>query len=196
MMLWQFMQVCAAGTLEVPDFSTEAFGTAAVASSDGGIVALAGSAAPSGFPHQNSIGWGSKRAITRYATNPLALSWASGALYDSTPVVANGVVYAYRQDPAQLDAVDEATGQVLWSWPLPVAEGIFFRDNMIVTRNILFFNTNTGFKAFDLKTRSIVWRLTLENCNGWDACYGNISMSADRILFLTRSWNILAISLR
>ena len=178
------------------DFSTEAFGTAAVASSDGGIVALAGSAAPSGFPHQNSIGWGSKRAITRYTTNPLALSWASGALYDSTPVVANGVVYAYRQDPAQLDAVDEATGQVLWSWPLPVAEGIFFRDNMIVTRNILFFNTNTGFKAFDLKTRSIVWRLTLENCNGWDACYGNISMSADRILFLTRSWNILAISLR
>lgn len=175
--------------------ASQTYGAAAVATGRGSVLALSGSTSLFTV-NSPELNYGAKRALNRFASAPLATSWSTPALYDGVPVAADGVIYAYRYDPNQLDALDEATGQVLWSWPLPASEGSFFRDNMIVTRNILFFNTNTGLKAFDLKTRSIVWRLTLDNCNGWDACYGNISMSADRILFMTRGWNILAVSLR
>ena len=175
--------------------SSQTYGAAAVATGRGSVLAMSGSTSLFTV-NSPELNYGAKRALNRFASAPLATSWSTPALYDGVPVAADGVIYAYRYDPNQLDALDEATGQVLWSWPLPESEGSFFRDNMIVTRNILFLSTNTGLKAFDLKTRSIVWRLTLDNCNGWDACYGNISMSADRILFMTRGWNILAVSLR
>lgn len=173
---------------------SQTYGSAPVVTGSGSVLTLSGSTSLATI-NTSELNYGAKRALNRFASMPLAASWSTQSLYDGTPVAAEGVIYAYRYDPAQLDALNEATGQVLWSWSLPQTEGLFFRDNMIVTKNILFFNTNTGLKAFDLKSRSIVWRLTVDNCNGWDFCYGNISLSADRILFLTRSWNIMALSL-
>lgn len=174
----------------------QTYGASAVATGNGSVLALSGGASLFSYSAPG-LNYGSKRALNRFSTTPLAASWSTPPLYDGMPVAANGVIYAYRYDPAQLDALDEATGQVLWSWPLPESEGTIFSENMIVTRNILFFSTNTGLKAFDLKTRSIAWRLGLENCYDWaNTCYGNISMSADRILFVTRGLNMMAVSLR
>ena len=180
-----------------PDTSTDSYGTAAVASDAGSILTMSGSVAGGGFPNGHSTGFGAKRAISRYVASPLALSWSTGEVYDTTPVVANGVVYAYRNDPVRLDALDEATGQLLWSWSLPESEGTSFQDNLIVTKNMLFFGTDNGLKAMDLKTRNIVWRLATPSCNGiCQGRVGNISMSADRILLITRNWSITAIALR
>lgn len=182
---------------QYPNMDMESYGTAAVASDAGSILTMSDSAAVGSSYYGHSTTFGAKRAISRYAATPLALSWSTGEFYDSTPVVANGVVYAYRYDPNQLDALDEATGQLLWSWSLPASEGTSFQDNLIVTNNLLFFGTDDGLKAMDLKTRSIAWRLSTPGCYG--ICHGRvgrISISADRILFLTSGWSITAISLR
>jgi outer membrane protein assembly factor BamB len=176
--------------------SSGEYASAPVISNKGSVLALSGN----GYQvtiNSPIMGYGTKRALNRFTTFPLGASWSTQPLYDSTPVVANGVVYAYRYDPAQLDALDEATGQLLWSWALPEAEGASFYDNLIVTNNLLFFGTNSGLKALDLKTREIVWRLQTPACFG--ICRerpGTISMSADRILFVTHGLSITAVSLR
>lgn len=176
--------------------SSQTYGSAAVLTGNGSVLALSGSTSLVTI-NMPELGFGAKRAINRFASTPLAVSWSTQALYDSTPVAANGVVYAYRYDPAQLDALDEATGQLLWSWSLPASEGTSFQFNMIVTKNLLFFGTDDGLKALDLKTRTIVWRLATPACNGpCRGLVGNISMSADRILLITRGWYVTAISLR
>ena len=86
---------------------------------------------------------------------------------------------------------------MLWSWPLPEAEGLAFYDNIVVTKNLLFFGTNSGLKALDLRTRQIVWRLQTPACIG--ICrerVGTIAVSADRMLFITKGLTITAVSLR
>lgn len=172
------------------------YASAPVISDTGSVLALSGSG------YQETInspvmGYGTKRSLNRFTTFPLGRTWSTAPLYDSTPVVADGVVYAYRYDPAQLDALDEASGQVLWSWPLPEAEGLAFYDNIVVTKNLLFFGTNSGLKALDLRTRQIVWRLQTPACIG--ICrerVGTIAVSADRMLFITKGLTITAVSLR
>lgn len=92
--------------------------------------------------------------------------WSSQNSYQVLPAVAGGVVYALRRATSvpTLDALDEATGSVLWSWSPPAADGQTYAiNNVVATRNLVFVNTTNdtgpGFLwAIDLATRQAAWR--------------------------------------
>jgi len=66
------------------------------------------------------------------------------------------VVYAGSNTPKSFDAIDEATGQVLWSWVPPVSD-LRFHRNVVVTDNLVFVSTDRAVYALDLATRQPVW---------------------------------------
>ena len=109
--------------------------------------------------------------------------WSSDQDYQSLPAVAGGVIYAMRSSTSipTLDAVDEATGHVLWSWSPPAADGQKYAiNNVVATRNLVFVNTlgdnDPGYLwAIDLSTRQAVWRYPGS---------GYTAISANRTLYL------------
>lgn len=101
--------------------------------------------------------------------------WSTQSRYKTFFAISNGVVYAGKNSPVALDAIDEATGEVLWSWVPPSSEDTSFHRNIIVTKNVLFVSTNANLYAIDLKTKEAVWSY---------AEPGMISISDNRILFL------------
>lgn len=85
--------------------------------------------------------------------------WATIGEYDAHPAVANGVVYAASSAALRVDAIDETTGEVLWSWsPAPGRDDSGFRHNLIVTRDVLLVSTDVAVHAVDLATRQSLWR--------------------------------------
>lgn len=82
--------------------------------------------------------------------------WRTTERYDGHPAAAKGVIYAWSNEFGQLSAIEEATGKVLWAWPLPAGQQ--FLGNIIVTENLLFLSTTSGIYAIDLAgTRQTVW---------------------------------------
>lgn len=116
-----------------------------------------------------------QRVISSFNIDTKRYEWSTSSAYLTAPAVANGVIYAARNAPMSLDAIDEATGKVLWSWA-PLGNGdTSFHRNIVVTRNILFVSTDKAVYALDLATRSPVW------------CYpkpGMLAISADRTLYI------------
>jgi len=106
-----------------------------------------------------------------------AWTWTSTARYWSGVAVANGVVYARRDaSPMVVDAIDEATGRLLWSRPLPTGTIISGPlTNMIATRNLLFVGTDVGTYAMELDTGRIAYELPRAL---------TMAISADRMLYL------------
>jgi outer membrane protein assembly factor BamB len=96
------------------------------------------------------------RLLANFSLNDQALRWRSSHAYLTAPAVANGVVYAARNNPKSLDALDERTGQVLWSWTGTAADTEFHR-NVLVTNNLVFVSTDRAVHAIDLSTRQSVW---------------------------------------
>ena len=75
-------------------------------------------------------------------------------------------------------AIDEATGTVLWSRPLPTGTTISGPlPNMIVTRNVLFVGTEVGTYAMELDTGRIAYELPRARV---------LAISAERMLYLGR----------
>lgn len=68
--------------------------------------------------------------------------WSSNAAYQTTPAFANGVIYAARNAPMSLDAIDEVSGKVLWSWAPTGAGDVSFHRNIVVTNNLLLVSTD------------------------------------------------------
>ena len=96
------------------------------------------------------------RVLVSYDIAKKAYAWRAASAYLTHPAIANGVVYAARNAPAALDALSEADGHVLWSWPIPAGDTSFHR-NVVVTRNLVFVSTDTSVYAIDLNTRQSVW---------------------------------------
>ncbi|HEY0502864.1 MAG TPA: hypothetical protein VGD42_05135, partial [Lysobacter sp.] len=62
-----------------------------------------------------------------------------------------------------LDAIDESSGQVLWSWTPPAVDAqTAMVGNILLTRNLVFFSTEGAGGSFvwavDRATRQVVWR--------------------------------------
>ena len=73
------------------------------------------------------------------------------------------------------DAINEATGEVLWSW-VPSGNGdTSFHRNVVVTRNMVFVSTDVAVYALDLATRTPVWSYPKP---------GMLAISADRTLYI------------
>ncbi|HEY0587681.1 MAG TPA: PQQ-binding-like beta-propeller repeat protein [Pseudoduganella sp.] len=90
--------------------------------------------------------------------------WLSQDGYLTQPAIADGVIYAgtgalyaVTGYTARLDALDEATGKVLWSWTAPNGDWSFYR-NIVVTKNLLFISSDKYVYALDRKTHQPVWQ--------------------------------------
>ena len=127
-----------------------------------------------------------KRLLASYNIANKSLEWTTTLAYGIYPAVANGVVYATRIDEGRvsLHALNEATGQVMWSWTPPPdspASTPTTVYNVIATRNLVFFSAvnaaaSTGATwAVDLNTRELAWMTTKG---------GPIAISASRKLYI------------
>lgn len=96
------------------------------------------------------------RRLVNFSVAQARTRWRTSRLYKTQPAVAKGVVYAGSNNPTSLDAIDEATGRVLWSW-VPGPEDLSFHRNVVVTDNLLFVSTDRAVYAIDLETRRPVW---------------------------------------
>ena len=141
--------------------------------SQGQILAFSGGAfsgrASSNVEHYES------RVISAFDIAKRQYNWTSQFSYQTFFAVANGVVYAAKNNPVALDAIDEKTGAVLWSWTAPSTKDTSFHRNVVVTKNLLFVSTNAHIYAVDLTTKSSVWSYPEP---------GTIAISDNRILLL------------
>lgn len=116
-----------------------------------------------------------QRVISSFNINTKSYEWSTSHAYLTAPAVANGVIYAARNNPMSLDAIDETTGRVLWSWAPTGSVDTSFHRNIVVTRNILFASTDTTVYALDLATKMPVWSYPAP---------GVLAISADRTLYI------------
>lgn len=119
------------------------------------IVAYAGGAF-SGRASSNVEQYG-QRVLTSFNIDTASYEWSTAFTYLTTPAIANGVIFAARNDPMSLDAIDEATGAILWSWIPSDSEDTSFHRNIVVTNNLLFVSTDRAVYALDLETRDVEW---------------------------------------
>jgi len=115
------------------------------------------------------------RVITSFDILNGEYRWSTAFTYKTFFAVSNGVVYAGKNNPVALDAIDESTGDVLWSWVAPTAQDTEFHRNVVVTKNLVFVSTNANIYAVDLDTKESVWTYNEP---------GMIAISDNRILIL------------
>lgn len=72
--------------------------------------------------------------------------------YHGQPTLANGVLYAV--DGTSVAALDEITGNTLWSWAIPTGTPT---GQLIATDNLLFVATDSTTYAVDLLSHSSTW---------------------------------------
>jgi len=115
------------------------------------------------------------RVISNFDKLTGEYQWSTDYAYKTFFSISDGVVYAGKNTPVSLDAISESTGKVLWSWLPPDTQDTEFHRNIIVTKNLLFVNTNANIYAIDLKTKETVWSYNEP---------GMIAISDNRILLL------------
>jgi outer membrane protein assembly factor BamB len=98
----------------------------------------------------------SARPLINFSVANNTARWRTARTYITQPATAKGVIYAASNTPKSFDAIDEATGQVLWSW-VPQPSDTRFHRNVVVTDNLVFVSTNRAVYAIDLTTRQPVW---------------------------------------
>ena len=119
------------------------------------VVAYAGGAF-SGRASSNVEQYG-QRVLSSFDIDTASYEWSTSFAYLTTPAIANGVIFAARNDPMSLDAIDEATGETLWSWAPSGTEDTSFHRNLVVTNNLLFVSTDRAVYALNLETREVEW---------------------------------------
>jgi outer membrane protein assembly factor BamB len=96
------------------------------------------------------------RYLVNFSIDEARARWRSQRRYSTQPAVVDGVLYAGSNNPKSFDAIDEATGRVLWSW-VPPPEDVSFHRNVVVTDNLVFVSTNRAVYALDRTSRRPVW---------------------------------------
>ncbi|MDH5831536.1 PQQ-binding-like beta-propeller repeat protein [Luteimonas sp. M1R5S18] len=96
------------------------------------------------------------RHLVNFSLARNRIRWRSSRTYATQPARAKGVIYAGSNTPKSFDAIDEATGQVLWSW-VPGPEDVAFQHNVVVTANLVFVSTDRAVHALSLRTKRLVW---------------------------------------
>lgn len=115
------------------------------------------------------------RIISSFDVKNGLYKWSTRFSYKTFFALSNGVVYAGRNNPVALDAIDETSGELLWSWVPQSTQDTEFHRNIVVTKNLLFVSTNANLYAIDLKSKQSVWSYNEP---------GMIAISNRRILLL------------
>jgi hypothetical protein len=157
----------------------------------GGAPVLGNAALGSVFAasYSNSVlnGGAIGNTLTNFRTTTGTIAWQFHGVYPTTPAYRAGVLYAVNQNPLRMEARAEADGAVLWSWtPDAVAETSFVSE-VLITDNLLFLSTNTTTHAIDLRTHRSVWSYPAS---------GKLSLSANGILYIHNSTDLIAINLK
>jgi outer membrane protein assembly factor BamB len=97
--------------------------------------------------------------LLKFDTTALQLVWQKAGSYSGQVAVANGVVYAYAS--GSLQAINQGTGKVLWSWAPPAGT---LSSNIVLTDTHAFVGTDTTTYCVDLLQHSSVWNTPVA---GW-----------------------------
>jgi outer membrane protein assembly factor BamB len=95
------------------------------------------------------------RALIRYDIAAGAISWTTADEYIAAPAVSQGTVFAASNTVNRMDAIDEQTGSVQWSWLAPPGE--MFIRNIVAANNLVFVSTDRAVYAIDMTTHRQVW---------------------------------------
>jgi outer membrane protein assembly factor BamB len=131
------------------------------------------------------------RYLIDYSPVNNSVRWITAKRYGDAPAFKDGVIYATSNSPQSLDAIDESTGQVLWSW-VPNPSDTWMLNNVVVTKNLVFVSTGLGTHAINLATRQSVWSTPVT---------GSMAISGNGTLYIVEGTGIstgrlLAFSLR
>ncbi|MEH6416168.1 outer membrane protein assembly factor BamB family protein [Pseudomonas sp. CGJS7] len=153
------------------------------------VIAFSGGAF-SGMASSSAEQYGS-RPLVNYSVTGYNTRWRSEKKYLTQPATAGGVIYAGSNNPKSFDAIDEATGQVLWSW-VPGPEDTEFHRNVVLTKNLAFVSTNRAVYAIDLATHQPVWSYPVA---------GMLAVSGNGMLYIvegsrTTTGRLIAITLK
>ncbi|WP_028864300.1 PQQ-binding-like beta-propeller repeat protein [Psychromonas aquimarina] len=117
--------------------------------------------------------------LVSFNTKDLNVNWAVSGAFKTNPVLANNVLYTRNSLTFQLEARDEFSGDILWTWTPPeMAELSSFFGNMIVTDNIIFVSTEKRVYAVDINTRTTVWSYVKP---------GKLALSNNGVLYINTS---------
>lgn len=125
-------------------------------------------------PHPNQL--------TRYDVASASERWRVDGNFTSDPVVAGGVVYVLDASDNQLEARDQGTGTLLWSWRASNPQETTITGNLLLTQNLIFLCTSAATYAIDLSTHQAVWSAPVT---------GALAMSSNRVLYIVTSTGTL-----
>ncbi|UOD29485.1 PQQ-binding-like beta-propeller repeat protein [Massilia violaceinigra] len=112
-------------------------------------------------------------------------SWTQNASATGTPAYGNGTIYAFGANGHSLEARAPATGNLLWTAPIPESS---VYTNVIVTRNLAFVSSKSRTHAIDLATKKVVWTYPMG---------GSLAISARGVLYVLSSvGDLAAVNLR
>jgi outer membrane protein assembly factor BamB len=114
--------------------------------------------------------------LVNWSTGTKAFVWRSATTYSTAPAVGGGRIYLSRANPGELNALDEATGRVLWGWAPPLGEQMI--GNTILTDTLVFVSTNKAIYAIPTQgsTHTPVWSA---------AGGGDMALTSDGTLIVT-----------
>lgn len=104
------------------------------------------------YPQYSSAGRLIKWALQADATHTPHIAWELDDHYLGQPTLANGVLYV--NDGGILVALDELTGQKLWTWTPPTGS---ISGTMIAADNLLFVGAGAKTYAIDLASHTYDW---------------------------------------
>jgi PQQ-like domain len=142
-----------------------------------------------GAAYTNSIlnGGAIGNALTNFRTTTGSIAWQVRGVYPTTPSYKDGVVYAVNQNPLRLEARAETDGALIWSWTPDYAGESQFVSEVLLTDSIAFVSTNYATHAIDLQTHRSVWSYPTP---------GKLALSANGVLYIHSSTDLIAINLR
>ena len=99
------------------------------------------------------------RVLIRYDIAAGTIDWTTAAEYITAPAVSHGSVFAASNIVNRMDAIDEQTGSVQWSWPAPAGE--MFIRNIVAANNLVFVSTDRAVYAIDMATHQQAWSIAV-----------------------------------
>lgn len=115
-------------------------------------------------------------ALSSFDIKSRSWNWSTVQRYATQPAIAGGTIFAGRNDPIAVDAIDEATGRILRSWqPGSTAKGFNLIENVVATDNVIFVSTDAAVYALDSSTLTEIWSAPVS---------GRLAISSGRTLYV------------
>ncbi len=122
------------------------------------------------FPHQNHL------VLYSHDTQQQTILWEVSGAFVSNPVIASETIYVLNSANSQLEARDQTTGNVLWTWQPSNSNETMPIGNLVLTNNLVFLTTSVATYAIDLTTHQAVWSTPH---------VGSLALSSNKVLYIS-----------